>query len=246
MAAYTSSNGRFGSLNGRDKARFRFQSWTATDDSDGFTKYEARSDHVCRPVIIGSDGKATPAVFDCPPGHQHHHDGGVVTGIGGNGRWQQSEQSGDAYRADPYKAQGYVSSVQTAADGRFPLPGGRFQREKVSDFYSDDDASYNWSRRPSVEPQVAVSNGGGWARDGRTAGWGAPPPPVGALGRVTNDIGAATEFIRESGFPAAQATDRWISQAPASMYQPNVRKKSAGNVIDSKEAAKKYGGQFIW
>ncbi|CAL9179532.1 unnamed protein product [Musa hybrid cultivar] len=242
MADYSSSGGRFGGF-GKERTGFRFQSWSTDDDggkttrerwesSSWLSSQEPRRDHVCRPVVIGSDGKASPVMLDYPP---HHHKDHSVTDNGWN-------KSGDTHRSDAYEAQAFVSNVQTAASNgnRLGFPGGMFQLPKAQYGAYDDDTYYKsssaWSR-PVAAAEPATFN---------TGGWGAPAQ--GKLSRATNDIGTAAEFLRDSARPAP---------APAPMAGPGPRglqssqayqttKKSSSTTIDSREAAKKYGGQFIW
>ncbi|RZR88629.1 hypothetical protein BHM03_00016251 [Ensete ventricosum] len=240
MADYSSSGGRFGGF-GKERTGFRFQSWNTDDDgvkttrerwesSSWLSSHEPRRDHVCRPVIIGSDGKASPVMLDSP----HHHKDHSVTGNGWN-------KSGDTHRSDAYEAQAFLSNVQTAAsDGtRLGLPGGMFQRPKAQYGAYDGDTYYKsssaWSGpAAAAAAEPATFNTGGWAA----------PAQQGKLSRATNDIGTAAEFLRESATPAPMAGSGSWSLQSSQAFQPS--KKSSTATIDSREAAKKYGGQFIW
>lgn len=283
------NNGRFG---GREKTGFRFQSWSSTD-GDGIDRWnkspllnnkaEVRQDHVCKPVLIGSDGKVIPAVFEYPP---HAQKDGVRRG--GLGGWDQSgdafrydaykgdgkwDPSGDAFKFDAYKPQAFISNVQTAAsaaDARLGIPqGSTFHRQKADYgiYYGvDGDAkggngwgsegygAYNnsgWGSR--LEPKAAEKKkawGGStnWL-GGRRSEWGGPAE--GELGRATNVIEAATETLREFARPEAAGdafvpSKPWKFQSPTAGANQPSKKSSTANVIDSKEAAKKYGGEFIW
>lgn len=271
MGDISYSNGRFG---GKERTGFRFQSWSS-NDGDGIDRWnkpplatyktEVRQDHVCKPVLIGSDGKIIPAVFEYPP--QTQKDGGL-------GRWDQSgdafssdaykrrwDPSGDAFRSDAFKTQTFFSNIQTtasASDPRFGLPkGNTFPLQKPEYGSYDGVDAYGQGRRIEgynssgwgSRPNDAWGRGATW-RPGRGSEWGGAVE--GQLGRATNDIETATEILREFMRPAAagEAMDRpnpWKPQTPAAGFNPPSTKTSTtSSVIDSKEAAKKYGGQFIW
>ncbi|WOL16463.1 hypothetical protein Cni_G25250 [Canna indica] len=270
------ADGRFSS---RERSSgFKFPSRNADSNDDGglnrwnnsalfTTKTEIRRDHVCKPVIFGSDGKAIPAVIECPPtkNHHSHKDGGGNYG----GR---DQTGGDFYRSDPYKAQAFVSKVQTAAsnDGRFGFGGGSTYQHPTADYYEstyddDDDDYYNttlphndyskleprreWQMQPERKFGQSTWDSGDAVklRKGVPAarGWG----DQGKLSRATNNIDTASEFLWGSSpkpaFATAGSAGLWGSQSPTSIYQTS-RSSATTSVIDSKEAAKKYGGQFIW
>lgn len=191
--------------------------------SDLFAKTDRNRDHVCRPVVIGSDGRAVPVAFDCPSIH-HHKEATTLT-------------EGSAYRVQP------VSPLP--GDRKMGFPGGLFRRP-----------------RAEYEPtEPALITEGGWTRPSPN-GWKLPPEEPLRLGRVTHNIDSASEYQRGSARPISSSgwagpTPRGrlervtndISTAAGHVMGPTTtagaEKASATTVIDSREAVRRYGGQYI-
>lgn len=276
----TGSKGRFGSM---------FKSWAWDNDArtdpwasfDHSSKPNPLRDHICRPVIVGPDGRAVPAVVDCPPKHRQRETVNVV-------------EEG-SYRVQPVSPQ---MTDCVPAERRMGFSGGLFQRPRTTEPALITEGG--WARpspegwkTPPAQPLGTVTNnidtaaeylrelarptsGNGWARSGPN-GWNSQQPkghfgvvvndypgvmaestrptsgngwarsgpngwnsqqPKERLGIDVNDIGVA-EYVRESlgPIPAASTGRRGMTG--------EFGGKKATTSIDSREAVKKYGGQYI-
>jgi hypothetical protein len=145
----------------------------------------------------------------------------------------------DHYRR-PNEVEEFITNVPTEASRPNKFVPMRATNWRSNNNNSNNNNGYGANHDNRTDPTLVTS--GGWVRPTRTA-WSSPPPPSGSLSSPTANIGAAVEMIKEavkSSGPGTQQGPRY--SVPLFSPRPNTNQMGySGNVIDSREAAKRYG-----
>ncbi|KAL0005712.1 hypothetical protein SO802_013273 [Lithocarpus litseifolius] len=114
-------------------------------------------------------------------------------------------------------------------------PSGNTIRNENNDDYQQKNGN-------AMEPAMITT--GGWVRPSRTT-WSTPPPnhPDATLGKPTTDIGTAVDNLKDALKPLYLSTPPSRYTVPVSTTVP--KRDAYGETIDSKEAARRYGGAKI-
>ena len=213
--------------------------------------YESKTghvpDHVCRPVIIGADGRKRPLISNGRDQNADHY-------VTNTERYVERHvlSSVEPDRHGPRLSEEFITVVQTEAirpkvatwdaSSRRPTPkptgydGDYTDYDEHNGFNNDltrprGDANRNDSyyddyyRKQGSNRELAMNTGGGRARPSQSS-WAAPPNAP--LSGATNDIRAAVGLLREVAKPRVSKTTL-RTQYTEPIYT---------NTIDSKEASR--------
>ncbi|XP_043708031.1 uncharacterized protein LOC122657399 [Telopea speciosissima] len=229
------------------------------------TNYEGCQDHRCSPVIIDAEGRKH-AIVACTPedntqyivtkretrGEQVHaplvtrYKDSSPTRMGptkdyGTIKKEWSSPVNPSYERPPIVDE-FIGKVQTEASRPTrmgPLNGAYWRRTPNPPCH---DGTNGYCDR-TQDPTVITT--GGWTRPSRV-GWATPPSYDSPLGKPTNDIGTAVEYIKEATKPSYDKTfttePRFTVPSPA---VPRVNFSPPTPAIDSKEAARRYNGLML-